>query len=122
MHPWPGTYRFQLVVNDGLQDSQPSAVAVYIGPDRAPVADAGPSRYAAADSIMLDGTGSYGPNGCGTLTYQWQQVSGPAATLSGGGTATPIVSGFKPTNALQTCVFQLVVNDGHLASQPTNVT
>ena len=45
MHPWPGTYVFELVVNDGLQDSQPDAVAIVIGPNHAPVANAGPSRY-----------------------------------------------------------------------------
>ena len=52
MRPWQGTYVFQLVVNDGLQDSKPIEVTVYIGPIHAPVADAGPSRYAAAEKAL----------------------------------------------------------------------
>src|SRR5207249_629888 len=74
-HPWPGTYLFQLVVNDGLQDSQPDVVAIVIGPNHAPVADAGLSRYVATGSVTLDGTKSYDPDGVGTLTYKLRQVS-----------------------------------------------
>jgi hypothetical protein len=122
LHPWPGTYRFQLVVNDGLQDSKPSVVAVYVGPDQPPVANPGRSRYAGTISVALDGTQSYAPSAVGTLRYQWRQVSGPLVTITGTNTATPVLSGFRPTNSLQTCVFELIVSDGHLVSQPSNVT
>jgi hypothetical protein len=122
LHPWPGTYLFQLVVNNGLQDGKPAVVTVAIGPHRAPVADAGPARYVATNSVTLDGTGSYEPDGYGTLTFQWKQVSGPTVTLTGANTAAPLVSGFKPTNTLQRCAFELVVSDGYLSSQPANVT
>ena len=71
---------------------------------------------------MLDGTRSYEPNGVGTLTYQWRQVSGQAVTINGTNTPTPVVSGFRPTNSLQTCEFELVVSDGHLVSLPSSVT
>ena len=121
-HPWPGTYLFQLVVSDGLQASKPAVVAVVIGPDQAPVADAGPSRYVATNSITLDGTRSYAPNGYGTLTYQWRQVSGPMVTISGTNTSTPLVSGFPRNTTIQKCVFELVVSDGRLVSLPSSVT
>jgi hypothetical protein len=120
--PWPGTYVFQLVVNDGLQDSQPSQVTIIVGADHAPVANAGLSRYVDSASITLDGTGSYDPDGVGALTYQWKQVSGPAITMTGTNTAAPLISGFKQNAAIQKCVFQLVVSDGTLSSQPSTVT
>ncbi len=122
LHPWPGTYLFQLVVNDGLQDSQPAWVTIVVGPNHAPVANAGLSRYVAAGSLRLDGTGSYDPDGAGVLTYQWRQLSGPTVTISGTNTSTPLVSGFTPRTVIQRCVFELVVNDGNLASLPSNVT
>jgi hypothetical protein len=121
-HPWPGVYAFQLVVNDGIQDSQPTTVSVLVGPDHPPVANAGPTRYAATNAVMLDGTGSYDPDDCGTLSYQWQQLSGPTVTLTGADTATPLVSGFLRRSSVQKCVFQLIVSDGELSSQPSTVT
>ena len=121
MHPWPGAYRFELVVNDGLQDSKPDVVAIVIGPNHAPVADAGLSRYVATGSITLDGTGSFDPDGIGTLTYQWKQVSGPAVTMTGTNTSKPVL-GFTPKSTIQKCVFELVVGDGQLMSPPSNVT
>jgi hypothetical protein len=37
-----------------------------------PIADAGLSRYAAYDPVVLDGTGSYDPDSSGPLTYAWR--------------------------------------------------
>ena len=121
MHPWPGAYLFELVVNDGLQDSKPDVVTIVIGPNHAPVADAGPSRYLATGSITLDGTHSYDPDGIGTLAYQWRQVSGPVVTITGTNTANPLVS-VTPKSTIQKCVFELVVSDGNLLSPPSSVT
>ena len=120
-YPWPGTYVFQLVVNDGLQDSAPALVGVVVGA-RAPVANAGPSFYVFTNSVTLDGTRSYEPDGYGALTCQWRQVSGPAVTLTGTNTPNPVVSGFTPTGTIQTCLFSLVVSDSLFASQPSTVT
>jgi len=119
---WPGIYRFQLVVNDGLQHSQPSVVTIAIGVHQAPVAVAGPARYVSRESVTLDGSGSYEPDGFGSLNYRWSQVSGPPLSLTGVDTPTPVVSGFVPRNTNQTCVFRLVVDDGLLASQPSTVS
>ena len=58
----------------------------------APVADAGSSRYAGSDSVVLDGTGSFDPDGHGQLTYQWRQVSGPSVTMRGEDTAMLLVT------------------------------
>jgi hypothetical protein len=119
-NPWPGTYLFQLIVNDGLHDSQPAIVKIVIGPNHAPVAQPGPARYLVAGSVVLDGTKSYDPDGS-PLTYEWRQTSGPAATITGTNTATPTVTVTAKT-AVTKCVFQLVVSDGLLTSALTNVT
>ncbi|MHC4790195.1 MAG: PKD domain-containing protein, partial [Planctomycetota bacterium] len=112
-----GIYVFELVVNDGVLDSEADTVGIVIGNNHAPRANAGPSRYAGAEPIVLDGTGSYDPDGYGEI-YQWQQVSGPAVVITGADTATPTISGFSQTSSIQECEFELVVSDGELASEP----
>jgi len=112
----PGTYVFELLVNDGLIDSYPDTVGIVIGDNQAPVADAGPVRYAGPE-LVLDGTGSYDPDGYGTLTYQWRQVSGPNAFITDANTAKPTVA-FTQTTAIQECRFELIVSDGYAISLP----
>ena len=58
-----------------------------------PIADAGLSRYAGPDPIVLDGTGSYDPDNSGPLTYTWRQISGPSVVIVDGNTATPTIAG-----------------------------
>ncbi|MHC4582208.1 MAG: PKD domain-containing protein, partial [Planctomycetota bacterium] len=86
-----------------------------------PVVDAGLSRYAGPDPVVLDGTGSYDPDNSGTLSYTWRQISGPAATITDTNTATPTISGFVQTDEIQECEFELVVSDGELTSIPDTV-
>ena len=86
-----------------------------------PVADAGPSRYVATEPIRLDGTGSHDPDGTPIMGYTWMQVSGPALRIAGTDTSTPAVSGFVQTDAVQPCVFELAVSDGHWLSPPARV-
>ena len=95
-----------------------------------PVADADLSRYAAADPVQLDGTGSYDPDGSGIVTYEWRQISGPSVTIADANTATPTIWGpiqtdargnmipgpFVQTDAIQECEFELVVSDGEMTS------
>jgi len=89
--------------------------------NQAPIADAGFSRYAAQDPIVLDGTGSYDPDNSSLLSYYWQQISGPSVVISNTDTATPTVSGFVQTDEIQVCEFELVVDDGELISIPETV-
>jgi len=112
-----GVYVFSLVVSDDLADSEADTVGIVVG-NTAPVARAGSSRYAATDPVVLDGTGSYDPDGYGVLTYQWTQVSGPPVSITDADTATPTVGGFVQTSSIRKCEFQLVVNDGDMNSTP----
>jgi parallel beta-helix repeat protein len=116
-----GIYVFELVVNDGLVDSSPDTVGIVVGDNHAPVADAGSSRYAGSGAVQLDGTGSYDPDGYGELTYQWQQISGPAVVITDWDRAMPTISGFAQTSSIQECEFELVVSDGDLISLPDTV-
>ena len=86
-----------------------------------PIADAGLSRYAAQEPVVLGGTGSYDPNGSDPLSYTWRQISGPSVEINEADTATPTISGFVQTDEVQECEFELVVNDGESTSLPDTV-
>jgi hypothetical protein len=114
-----GIYVFELVVDDGFLNSDSDIVGIVVGNNHAPVADAGAVRYAGPE-IVLDGTGSYDPDGYGELHYQWRQISGPQAVITDSNTATPVVS-FVQTKDFQDFEFELAVNDGDLGSTDTAV-
>jgi hypothetical protein len=104
-----------------------------IGGNAIPVADAGLTRYTAADPVQLDGTTSYDPDESGPLTWAWRQVSGPTVVIHDANTPTPRVSGplrlkywdpidtFIQTDETQVCEFELVVSDGVATSRADRV-
>ncbi len=79
----PAVVVLQLVVTDSLGAiSIPDYVIITII-NNPPVADAGPDQTVSALAlVMLDGTGSYDPDGNLPLTYNWLQTGGPGAPLS----------------------------------------
>jgi hypothetical protein len=109
-----GEYRFELVVSDGLNISEPDEVLIIVR-NRAPLADAGPDQSTSSvpSVITLDGSASYDPGGV-TVTYHWSQTSGPAVALSSANTDNPT---FVPSQ-IGIYVFELVVNDGRIDSVP----
>jgi hypothetical protein len=86
-----------------------------------PIANAGLSRYAGHEPVMLNGTGSYDPDDSGPLSYAWRQISGPSVVITDANVATPAISGFVQTNEIQECEFELVVSNGELISLPDSV-
>jgi hypothetical protein len=112
-----GIYVFELIVNDGSLNSQPDSVTVSVD-NQTPIADAGPDQLGVevAALVTLDGSGSYDPDG-DSVGYEWIQISGPAVSLSDSTvvdpTFTPILTGDY--------LFQLVVSDGLITSQPDTV-
>ncbi|WP_158002529.1 PKD domain-containing protein [Methyloterricola oryzae] len=108
---------FRLVVRDTAdnQTSDPAVVNITVGPNQAPVADAGSAgNIRAGATRTLDGSGSYDPDD-DSLTFLWTQVSGPSVTLSDATAGKP--SFVAPSDALgQSLVFSLRVSDGSLQS------
>jgi len=106
-----GVYRFQLEVTDheGEKDTDEVQITVNV-PDGniTPLADAGIDIVQSTGrEIRLDGHESRDSNG-DSLTYLWEQVSGPVAALQDG---TERFAGFLPPEA-GTYTFGLTVNDG----------
>jgi beta propeller repeat protein/parallel beta-helix repeat protein len=112
-----GEYQFELVVWDGEYLSQPDEVLILVG-NQAPVADAGLDRVSPVPSqVRLNGTGSYDPDRIDKLTYNWKQIEGPQINLQNAGTARP----FFDCNEQGSYVFELVVSDGFVESEPSIV-
>lgn len=83
-----------------------------------PVANAGLARTViAGHTVQLDGSRSSAGDGA-QLTFQWQQTAGPGVALSSTTAARPT---FVAPTGPATLTFQLVVNDGMLASSPATV-
>lgn len=82
----------------------------------APVADAGPDQNFASGGATanLNGSGSSDPD-MDSLTYLWDQISGPSVTLNGANTATPTFTLPRATSQQQTFRFRLRVSDGVIA-------
>ncbi|UCG48079.1 MAG: right-handed parallel beta-helix repeat-containing protein, partial [Phycisphaerales bacterium] len=112
-----GLYLFELVVGDGTNLSEADEVIVLVG-NKPPVANAGTNRICKVpERISLDGSASYDPDDIDDLTYSWRQVEGPSVVLHDAETAEP----FFDCNEEGTYVFELVVNDGFVDSQPSLV-
>ena len=88
-----------------------------VGPNRAPVAIAGPDQAAdLLQPVELDGSGSYDPEGA-QLTYRWDLVAVPADGTAELSSATGATTGLTP-DAVGIWVIRLTVNDGSLDSEP----
>jgi hypothetical protein len=122
----PVVVTFTLVVDDGFASSPGSSVTVTIAPpaNTPPVANAGTDQTVnSGAAVTLDGSASSDTNAGQTLTYDWQQVSGPAVTLTGGTTVSPTFT--APTLAIgapsAVLVFSLTMDDGTDTSAPDTV-
>ncbi|MEM7551855.1 MAG: dienelactone hydrolase family protein, partial [Bacteroidota bacterium] len=116
-----GVYTFSLTVtdNDGDSDSDEVQVTV-VAANQSPNVDAGPDRQIKlpTNSLSLSGTGS-DPDGT-VASYQWSQVLGGNADLSGANTPNLALSNLE----VGSYTFELVVfdNDGASASDEVIVT
>jgi hypothetical protein len=115
-----GTYKVQLIVNDGKVDSQPSVVTISTI-NSAPVANAGPDQTIfAGNTVQLNGSGSTDVDG-DPLTYSWTILSAPA----GSSAQLSDPAAIKPTflaDQIGTYIIQLIVNDGTVDSAASKVT
>ncbi len=110
-----GQFGFTLTVNDGAGGSAVSSevIVTTVTPNRQPTASVGLNRTVTGTaSVTLSGEGSSDPDG-DTLTYQWQQISGPASGLVTASATTRDVA-FTP-GSLGIYQFRLTVSDGQLS-------
>jgi hypothetical protein len=120
-----GVYIFELTVTDNNGATGTDQVTVIVNPkpilpNQVPVANAGTNQtiIAPANSVTLDGTSSFDPDGT-IAAYAWTQVSGPTSSvISGANTATPTASQL----GLGQYVFQLTVTDNNGATNTDQVT
>ncbi len=121
----PGSYTIQLKVTDNNGASAMDQMTITVKPNsglpnQAPIANAGNNATITTpvNSIQLNGTSSFDPDGT-IVSYTWSQVSGPrTATIGNNGTSTPTVSNLIPGNY----TFQLVVTDNDGATNIDLVT
>jgi hypothetical protein len=107
-----GLLTFQIVGNDGFDDSAAKSVSTMVNRKPTAVVSTSPSSGAAGTNVIMNGMGSSDPEN-DTLTYQWTQIA-PAAPLVGDLT-TPSIQFTAPSG---TATFRLVVSDGHQSSAP----
>ncbi len=115
-----GQYVVELVVNDGLQSSDPDQVVIDASVPP-PLADAGPDQQVRAGArVQLDGSGSSDPQG-EPLSFAWSLVTVPqdsTATL-----VDPSLSDPSFVADLEgVYVAQLIVSNSGAASAPDTVT
>jgi hypothetical protein len=105
-----GTYVAELIVNDGMLDSEPDYAIISMG-NSPPIANAGPDQAfsSAGTIIQLDGSQSYDPDD-DPLTYEWNIIWKPptsSTTLSDNVTVNPTFV----ADSLGTYIVQLIVTD-----------
>jgi len=105
----PDTLTFSLVVTDSLGiDSEADTVTINVN-NQSPVANAGLDQMVNTKNlVILDGSGSYDPDGDLPLTYLWSQTGGTPVTLSDVTAANP---SFTAPDDPETLTFSLVVTD-----------
>jgi len=119
-----GTYAFQLQVSNASGGTDTAMVYVYVNnPDVAPIANAGNDTTITlpVNSVKLDGTKSYDPDGS-IVSYNWSMSSGASgATIVNANTSTPTVVGL-PSAGSYTFVLTVKDNAGLTGSASVTVT
>jgi CSLREA domain-containing protein len=114
-----GNYTIQLVVNDGVEESEPDTMLLNTI-NTLPVADAGSDQSVyVGETVVLDGSGSSDADS-NPLTFSWSLTQQPAASLAvlmDETTVSPLIV----IDEQGTYVIQLIVNDGNEDSLPDTV-
>ncbi len=110
--PWDGDLLiFGLTVDDGLDIGYDEVQVFVENVNHAPVAEAGDLQTKdELNPVMLDGTGSYDPDG-DAISFSWVQLSGPSVTLSDPTSSTPMFTAPYVDEGGEDLVFRLTVRD-----------
>ena len=115
-----GNYVIQLIVNDGIVNSQPATVMISTI-NSIPVADPGANQTGTVGvTVQLDGSASSDADG-DPLTYTWSILSQPTGGTAAFQDAHIVNPSFIP-NVAGLYIVQLIVNDGKVDSPPKTVT
>ncbi len=118
-------YVFQLIINDGITDSEPDTVVITIG-NTPPVAKiiVSDGDKKVGDDVLLNGENSTDAND-NDLTYLWRIIEQPpghkTSTLT---STTSSVTGFTVETSIlksRRYTVELIVNDGTTDSKPVTV-
>ncbi len=113
-------YVLQVTVSDGLDTG--SATVTVTSANRAPVADAGADQPDAVETVALDGSASFDPDGdaIDPASFVWTQTQGPDVTGGAGALSGAFVTFQAPVAGAY--AFSLTVSDGQDTSAPDVVT
>jgi hypothetical protein len=115
-----GIYVAQLIVNNGVENSQPATVTITTT-NTAPVANAGTNQTAAVGAVVT-ANGSFSSDADGdALTFAWTFTSKPAGSTANLQAPTSSTPTFVP-DVEGTYVLQLIVSDVFASSVPATVT
>jgi hypothetical protein len=105
-----GSYVAQLIVNDGLVDSDADTVGINTS-NSAPVANAGTDQTPlVGETVNLNGGGSSDVDG-NALTFSWSIISKPIGSFATLSAATAVNPSFE-IDVSGSYIVQLIVNDG----------
>jgi MYXO-CTERM domain-containing protein len=111
---------FELVVNDGTDDSEPDTVTVLLrdSDNAAPTAVVtGPDEAEGGQTITLSGADSADPDG-DDLQFRWSRASGRPLPILGDNDAVDFEITFPEVTTETSYSFLLLVNDGSVNSNP----
>lgn len=114
-----GTYGFEVHVSDGVNTVSGFLVLAAGAPGRRPPVAVQVAAVSAAPgaTVVLDGTGSFDPDG-DPITHFWSQFSGAPVLLAAPASVAPSFV----TSQVGTYVFAHLVSDGTFVSLPGKVT
>lgn len=112
---------FELVVSDGISAASDTVAVTVENVNHAPLAEAGIDQTRNEGSIVvLDGSASSDPD-LDPLSFAWRQVAGQPVVLANQLSANPNFTAPEVGPGGETLVFELMVNDGQVASTPDTV-
>jgi len=113
-----GTYRIRLDVDDGVGGRANATLAITVINQR-PTVVADADRTAVRNASVVLGATALDPDG-DPITFQWSQVAGPPAVLTGANTTA---AGFQPISlGIYTFAVSVFDGDGGFATDWVNVT
>ena len=116
------TYYFRVAATSTGGQPKGAILSFLTSANPPPVANAGVDQSVVmGNPVTLNGSASSDGGNGGTITYQWSQVGGTAATLAGATTATPTFTAPTVSYPGDNLVFQLIVTSSRGPSASDNV-